>query len=267
MAGRADRIYFILQQRGGRLSVQDVRKELAKFEKLRPRDLNPAIVTATVVQDNNVRASKGQVKRFRTYGDGDEEWGYISLVSVERPSGLVSKDPYEEIPVLLEQVNSTVRQQLKEAISRLTWQQFESNFLTRVLEALGFEEVEITKRTRDGGRDATCNYKRGLVRSQAIVSAKHWKTQTVGRSEVQRLRGIKGPADTAIIVTSSRFTPDAIKEAEPSQNQRAVVLIDGELIAEACILKGLGIEKVPLPTLFRLREPLLPEEEERQLQM
>ena len=231
MAGRADRIVSILQDRGGRLSVQDIHEELESLEGVNPHDLGAATVPATVRQDNDTRVKKGHAKRFRVYGD-DEERGWISLVPSREASASVADvlaKPDEEIPRLVEEANSRVRRQLKEAIGRLSWKEFESNFLTQVLQGLGFDEVEITQPTRDGGRDGTCAYRRGLVNSEAIVSAKHWKNQKVGPAEVQRLRGIKGSADTAIIVTYSTFTDGAVAEAKRSQNQRSMVLIDGDL--------------------------------------
>ena len=268
MAARADRIFDILKGEGGRLSVQEIHGRLAEIEDLEQDDLNPAIVSATVSQDNRVRVGRGEAKRFRIYGDRDEERGYVSVIERKKspvkttkgkkslPSTLKLKLP-EDFPLLVEASNNVVREELKEAISKLSWREFESNFLTLVLEALGFEDVEITAPTRDGGRDAACSYKRGIVTSEAIVSAKNWRRQRVGPDEVQRLRGVQGAADTAIIVTISGFTEGVIKESKPSQNQRSVVLIDGDLIVETCIRQGIGVQKVDLPELFRLEEPLM----------
>uniref|UniRef100_UPI0040573BCF restriction endonuclease n=1 Tax=Candidatus Electronema sp. TaxID=2698783 RepID=UPI0040573BCF len=133
----------------------------------------------------------------------------------------------------------------------LTWQEFETNFLERVLEALVFSSIQITQRTRDGGKDAECEYKRGLVKSKAIVSAKHWKNKKIAADEVQRLRGIKGDTDTGIIVTSNHFSDEAIIEAQPSQNQRSIFLIDIDILIDTCFSKGIGVEKVSLQSCYR----------------
>src|SRR2546429_3576138 len=55
-----------------------------------------------------------------------------------------------------------------------------------------------------------------LFRSEAraIVSAKRWSTRSVGLDEVQRLRGLKGDEDTAIIVTTGQFSQEAEKRSE-----------------------------------------------------
>ena len=268
MGARADRIENILQQNGGRLSVSDILEHLSAIEKV--EGMKSATVSSTVSSDNNTRIVNGMAKRFRTYGDGDEVFGSVSLAQFQDLSKDVveaTQSPYDQLTQLVEKTNSTVRQQLKRVINELSWREFESNFLSQVLEALGFENVEITQPTGDGGKDAICAYRRGIVTSQAIVSAKHWTSLPVGPGEVQRLRGITDtPADTGVIVTSSHFTKGAIKEAEPVPNFRTVVLIDGDLIVDTClridaIHEGLGIQKVGLPQLFRMTERLASEEE------
>jgi len=188
--------------------------------------------------------------RFRHSGDNSEDWGYVSLrMKATGTLGASATDHSQEIQENIEQANLAVRQQLKKAIGGLTWQDFESNFLPIVLEALGSNEVKITQPTRDGGRDAICSYRRGIISSEAIVSAKHWKAARVGGREVRDLRGQKGIADTGVIITSSFFTKDAEREAEPSQNQRTIVLVDGS--TGRCLLKNnLGVKEVALPALY-----------------
>lgn len=229
------------------MKVGEIAERLAKLENV--RNLHPSVVSATVLQDNKSRKAQGRTLLFKTYGEGSEQHGYVSLRQVAAPpkSGTYSHD---KIPGIIESTNEAVRQKLREAIAKLTWQEFETNFLTRVLEALGFNSVELTQPTRDGGKDAICQYQRGIVSSQAIVSAKHWNTQRVGAAEVQRLRGLKGNADTGIIVTSSEFTPEAKREAEASQNQRAIVLVDGALIVSTCLEADIGVKKLTLPSLY-----------------
>ena len=216
MAIRADRIYEILTHSGGRLRVGDITTRLAEVEDV--DSLNPSLVPATVSQDNRIRENRGEAVRFNIYGDETEEFGYISIrqtpIAAPNIRDILANYP-TQVPALIERANQIAKEHLKQAISELTWQHFESLFLQQILEALGFHGVEITQRTRDGGMDALCWYKRGLVRSGAIVSAKHWQSQNVSAEEIQRLRGIRGNADTGIIVTSGSFSDAAKREAEP----------------------------------------------------
>ena len=244
MNNRSDRIEKILNDAGGRMRAKEIHDALADVEGVEIGDLNVSIVPSTTRQDNVTRRNAGRQVRFNLYNDGDEDWGFISLVAP------ILAAPADPVPELIEETNSEVRSKLKEAIGKLTWQKFESSFLEQILEALGFADISITQRTRDGGTDALCSYKRGLVQSETIVSAKHWSTNNVGPDEVQRMRGIKGNSDTAVIVTSSNFTGGAVTEAEPSQNQRSIVLVDGDLIVDTCLEHGIGVRKRELPSLY-----------------
>lgn len=251
MKTRADRIFEILGIHDGRIKVGDIAKKLEQEERV--KFIHPSTVSATVRQDNKTHRDQGTTLRFNHSGDGSEEWGYVSLrkKAAGGRAGSGTSDYSQVIQESIEKANSTVRQQLKKAIGNLSWQEFESNFLERVLEAFGFNEVQITQPTRDGGKDAICTYKRGIISSKAIVSAKHWAKGKVGVKEVRDLRGQKGDADTGVIITSSDFTEDAKHEAEPGQNQRTVVLVDGDLIVEACLVNTIGVEEVSLPTLYK----------------
>jgi restriction endonuclease Mrr len=248
MSTRADRIAEIIKAAGDRLSVSAIGEQLARIEGV--TSLHPSTVSATVRQDNATRSTQGRTPRFNHSGDGTEEWGFVSLREAPKASSSIKAQDSGQISAIIEAANSRARSDLKHAIAGLSWQEFESNFLERVLEALGFNAIEITQPTRDGGKDAYCRYKRGIVTSEAIVSAKHWKAKKVAADEVQRLRGIRGNADTAIVVTSSEFSTEAKSEAGPSQNQRSVVLIDGDLIVATCFTHSIGIKQVSLTPLY-----------------
>lgn len=260
MPTRADRIEEILRNSRGRLPVPQIVHDLATIEGGDEDALN-ASVSATVRQDNQGRVKRGQAKRFRVFerdGGGDEERGFISLVA----SPEASQTDEERIAELVDSANSQVRVELRKYIEKLTWQEFESVFLPQLLEALGFQDITITQPTKDGGQDALCTYKMGIVSHEAIVSAKHWNRQNVGPAEVQQMRGIVSDADTGIIVTSSNFTSGAVSEAEKrTPGYRTVILINGDLIVQTCIKEGLGVQEVELPKLFRFKAPSLSDDE------
>jgi HJR/Mrr/RecB family endonuclease len=229
--------------------VREIGERLVRIEKV--ESLHPATVSATVRQDNATRSAQGITPRFNHSGDGSEEWGFVSLREVPRSAPPVKLQGSAQISAVIQAENTRARGRLKGAIADLSWQEFESNFLARVLEALGFHQIELTQSTRDGGKDAYCRYRRGIVTSETIVSAKHWKAKKVGPDEIQRLRGLRGDADTAVIVTSSEFSTEAQREAEPSQNQRSVVLVDGDLIVDTCFTHSIGVKQIPLTPLYQ----------------
>lgn len=250
MQSRADVIEAILRQNGGQLTAPQIADHLCECDG--HRHVYPQLIRATIRQDNLARKQRGEAPRFSSINIGSQKHGTIILRS-HAPAIPMEPllDAYQDqIPLIIQAANGRVEGLLKRAISRLTWKAFESRFLEQILAALGFLDVVITRPSRDGGKDALCRYRRGIVESKAIVSAKHWKTENVGPDEVQRLRGIKGHEDTGVIVTSAKFTPAAKEEAKPSQNQRSIALVDGDLIVRTCLETGIGVKAIPVPVLY-----------------
>lgn len=254
MATRADRIYEIIKSNGGRMRVRHVHHRLAEVEEVPREELNMATVPATVRTDNGAREAKGQALRFNVHGAGDEEFGYISIIeetSLQKYKSQILTEYEDQIPKLLEAANESVKESLRAAIRDLSWREFESSFMTQVLEALGFSEVQITQPTRDKGIDGRCKYTRGLVQSEALVSAKHWDKNKVRADEIDRMRGKHDTADTAIIFTSGEFSDDAIQTAQPVGAMRSVVLINGDIIVDTCFRNDIGVEGVSLTRLMK----------------
>jgi restriction endonuclease Mrr len=249
---RADRIFEIIQNDPERkMRVGDIHTKLAELEEIDISEyFNSSIVSSAVRQDTNTRTKNGQPIRFDS-----SEHGVIRIIEY-KPSISMKSKPVEiseiDLPIIISQNNDKLRKEIKSAISNLTWQEFESSFLTQILEGLGFAKVEVSQPTRDEGIDAVCTYERGILKSEAIVSAKKWGSQRVGVQEVRNVRGVVRPsADTGIIVTSSRFTDDAKDEASKTGGNRSIILIDGELIVDTCIKEKIGVKVVDLPNLYQ----------------
>ena len=261
MATRAERIAEILQESpGNRMRTREIARELARREGFTEEaDKLVPLVTATVAQDNRNRRKKGRAPLFNRFGEQTEERGYISLrksTLSKRKKEALLKNAEETLASLIEESNARVKKKVKKAMAKLSWRDFETRFLTMVMEALGFHSIEVTQSTRDGGKDAECFYSKGIIKGRAIISAKHWNSgRKVGVDEVQRMRGIKGKADTAVIFTSASFTEAAKKEAAPTEGLRSVVLLDGDAIAEACLESELlGVKQAELPKFYKFNE-------------
>jgi len=112
----------------------------------------------------------------------------------------------------------------------------------RLLREHGFEEVEVTQRSRDGGIDGY-----GLLRLSPFVSlrvafqAKRYK-DVVARSTVGEFRNaLLGRAEKGVFITTGRFTPDA--EAEATRDGVVPIeLIDGGQLVELFQDKLLGVK-------------------------
>lgn len=232
---------------GGRARTSDLAAKLREDEG--NDDLQQGAIYVAVNNANRQAEATGERKRFHTYREGEQR-GWIRLeLGSQYARGSAAKSIEESIY----EANRRLDEQLRQRFARMSWRTFESNFLRAVLEKLGFQDVVITQASRDGGYDATAAYRRGLVDAQALVSAKHW-SRPVSVEEVRMMRGIKGPQDTAIIVTTSTFTQDARNEAKPGQNQRVVYLIDGETLVRICKENQIGVRREQLPELFVLEE-------------
>ena len=109
----------------------------------------------------------------------------------------------------------------------------------RLLRESGFNQVEVTGRSGDGGIDG-----HGVVKLQGLLSfhvyfrCKRYRN-TVGSSVVRDFRGaMMGRADKGLIITTGTFTRDAIAEAT-RDGATPIVLIDGPELMDR--LKGLGL--------------------------
>lgn len=245
---RVDRIEAILGDLDGRARLQDV------LDRLRDDESNPDIPYSSAyiaIQSENRRlVAEGEHPKFLTSSEGEKR-GWVRL---QDKSAFAPDTEAGELELRIREANEKIDQEIEQWLHNMTWQEFESSFLTHVLEALGFQDVEITQQTRDGGIDARVTYQRGIVKAKALVSAKKWapRGQPVGVGEVQKLRGIGGDEDTAIIITTGRFSDRTLQEARPGQNQRAVYLIDGKRLAEVCKKQKIGVKSIELPELFVL---------------
>lgn len=112
----------------------------------------------------------------------------------------------------------------------------------RLLREHGFEEVDVTQRSRDGGIDGY-----GLLRLSPFVSlrvafqAKRYK-DVVSRSAVGEFRNaLLGRAEKGVFITTGRFTPDAETEAT-RDGVVPIELIDGEQLVELFQDKQIGVK-------------------------
>lgn len=112
----------------------------------------------------------------------------------------------------------------------------------RLLREHGFEDVEVTQRSRDGGIDGY-----GLLRLSPFVSlrvafqAKRY-SNTVARREVGEFRNaLLGRAEKGVFITTGRFTADAASEAA-RDGVVPIELIDGQQLVQLFQEKTIGVK-------------------------
>lgn len=133
------------------------------------------------------------------------------------------------------------QEQVIEELLRISPSSFE-RLCQRLLRELGFQNVEVTGQTNDGGIDGKGILRLGGVLSfHVIFQAKRYKS-SVSPSIVRDFRGaMVGRADKGLIITTGTFTREAKKEAQ-RDGSPPIDLIDGYDLAEKLKELRLGIE-------------------------
>ncbi len=109
-----------------------------------------------------------------------------------------------------------------------------------LLKKLGYENVEVTKCSGDGGIDVKANLTvYGFTNVKTAVQVKRYK-QNVSDSVVRELRGAAEVDQRGLIITTSDFTKSAIEEAS-APNKMPVSLVNGEKLLELLIRYQVGV--------------------------
>lgn len=141
----------------------------------------------------------------------------------------------------IEKIESVYNPTLLEVLQSVTPDGFE-RLCQRLLRELDFEEVEVTKKSHDGGIDGV-----GVLRINPLVSfrvlfqCKRYKG-SVSSEQVQAFQGaVQGEADKGLILTTGTFTRDAIKVASKA-GKTPIELIDGSKLTKLFEEIKLGVK-------------------------
>lgn len=172
---------------------------------------------------------KGKVKRFVRQKRKD------SVGEIEAKGIITNAESEEEIQEL------TWQETLLELLKKIDPIAFE-RLCQRFLRELGFQNVEVTQRSNDGGIDGVGILKIGTVISfRCVFQAKRYKN-TVASDIIRDFRGAMiGRGDRGVIITTGTFTREAKKEAI-RDGAPPIDLIDGNELAEKLKELGLGVE-------------------------
>lgn len=122
-------------------------------------------------------------------------------------------------------------------------------FLKVYLGTLGLDEIQITKRSKDGGIDlkALRNGIGEFSNSDSVeyyIQAKRYRTSKVNVNVLRELKGVIPFGNKGILITTSEFTKDVIIEAS-NDPSKPVTLIDGKTLLRSCIKNGIGFTFEP----------------------
>jgi len=128
-----------------------------------------------------------------------------------------------------------------EKLKKLDPYKFE-RLCVRLLKAAGYEDVEVTSKSRDGGLDGIGFLTIDLIRFKVIFQAKCYTTIKVKPKEIDELAGVqfREKAEKALFITTSDFTQEATKRAF----DHCIELISGEKLIKLLFNYEVGYRKM-----------------------
>ena len=194
-----------------------------------------ASMYAQVITEIKRQQKRGERPRFVQHGRG-----YIGL-SQWMGRGLAFQ---------IEQHN---RKALRERLLAMKPGEFEE-LISQLLAEMGFEMVEVTKLSGDGGIDVRGTLVVGdVVRIKMAVQVKKWKLKNnILAPVVQQVRGSLGAHEQGLIITTSDFSAGAIKEAA-QPDKTPIALMNGEQLVMLLMEHGIGVHR-STPDLFEIDE-------------
>ncbi|MCY3624914.1 MAG: HTH domain-containing protein [Candidatus Dadabacteria bacterium] len=158
-------------------------------------------------------------------------------------SGLVglSKWMSTSLPLKIERHNKKVRKELHEKLLKMEWEAFEK-LVARLLGEMGFEEIEVTNKTGDGGIDVRGTLLvGGVIRTRMAVQVKRWKNN-VPVHVVREVRGSLAVHEQGLIITTSDFAKGAREDAD-RKDATPVALMNGDQLVVLLVENGIWVRR------------------------
>jgi len=188
-----------------------------------------ASMNAGIIMEIQKDRKQGDVPRFVHHGRG-----FFGL----------SKWMGRGLAFEVNQHNARMRKQLLESLKKMAPEDFET-LVSRLLSAIGFEEIQVTGRSGDGGIDVRGTLVVGdVIKTRMAVQVKRWKPN-IQSPTIQQVRGSLGTHEQGLIITTSDFSPGALKEAE-RPDATPVGLMNGEQLVKLLVEHEVGASRTQL---------------------
>ena len=167
----------------------------------------------------------------------DSDTKKIKDSSEEKESLNNDETPQETLERVYGELNNVLKDELLTRIHEKSPDFFEK-MVVELMEKMGYGRGQITQKSRDEGIDGMV-YHDKLGFDVIYIQAKRYDLEkTVGRPELQKFGGaIPEKNVKGLFVTTGRFSQDAQKYA----NDRHIILIDGQRLAELMIEHDFGV--------------------------
>ena len=192
---------------------------------------------------------------FVKFIDGDTK--KVKDTAEEKDSLNNDETPQETLERVYGELNNVLKDELLTRIHEKSSDFFEK-MVVELMEKMGYGRGQITQKSRDEGIDGMV-YQDKLGFDVIYIQAKRYDLEkTVGRPELQKFEGaIPEKNAKGLFVTTGRFSPDAQKYA----NDRHIILIDGQRLAELMIEHDFGVSTEYLYRIKRIDMDVFEEED------
>lgn len=246
--GRPRDVYPLVTKRFPQLTAEEQEERLDSYPSTRKWSNLVQWVRQRLVDLGEIDRSQRGIWRITASGMNrlkDEPEHQEPGKSVAPPAISVAPVPTMSLRDLVNANQNEIKARLITELKDLTPRTFE-HFCKEFLGHLGYRNVEVTKRSQDGGIDGHGDFRQGAISIRSAFQAKRWTDNSVGRPEIDRFRGaIQGEYDHGVFLTTSRFSKDA-KLASYKKGAITVLLLDGAAIADLLVDRGLGVRRLPL---------------------
>jgi restriction system protein len=215
---------------GQPMHYRDITRHALEHNLLNTQGKTPeATMYAQVLTETKRRKLRGEQARFVMLGKG-----MVGLSCWEARG----------VAYQVEQSNRKARTALLKKIKAMPPANFEE-LIGELLASIGFDEVEVTSRSKDGGIDVRGTLVVGdVIRTRLAVQVKRWKNN-VQAPVIQQVRGSLGAHEQGLIITTSDFSKGACKEAE-RPDATPVGLMTGEQLVALLVENEIGVKRTPL---------------------
>jgi len=211
---------------GGPLHYREITRRALERGLIKTSGLTPEATVGAILYSHIKQAEvRGEVPKVRSVGKGN----FALLV---RTHG---------------QVEATVEQSNREALDRMLGRLHKmappgfEQLVGALLTQIGFEKVQITGRTGDGGLDVQAELTvGGITRVKTAIQVKRWKHNVPGKV-IRELRGALTTDQRGLVVATSEFTKDALAEAAAT-GKVPISLIDGDRLVSLLADHQIGVK-------------------------
>jgi len=176
-------------------------------------------------------------RKGNTYSISPEGIAYLES------SNFVSSSPRRDTLKAVEAFNVSQRTELQDRLAKMDPYAFE-HLIKELLEAMGYDDVTVTKAAGDKGVDVVGTIQFGITTVREVVQVKRTPNSALGRPLVDQLRGALHyhQAIQGTIITLGRVAKGA-QDAAVFQGAAPITLIDGEKLLDLLIEHEVAVKK------------------------